>query len=190
MTSKGRPKWTGGFLREPVWPSEPEMSIIKTLASLHLIPHHADLSPSLIKVTFFAEGGFNKFYEIICSGETPAHYIFRIAIGIKPYFKTESEVATFACVGKYTSINVPRVYAWDSCSENELGFEWILMEKLDGVPLMERWREFSWDRKLTLTRRNRKSFTATAGLSIQFQWGFVFQVGRRARYCWIIHNKD
>ena len=68
-----------------------------------------------------------------------------------PYLKTESEVATIAFLRAHTSVPVPRVVAWQSNRDSELGFEWILMEKIPGVPLCDVWRKVPWNRKLFLT---------------------------------------
>lgn len=46
---------------------------------------------------------------------------------------------------------VPKVLAYCSPAENELGFEWALMEKIEGVPLADVWHEMSFDSKASLT---------------------------------------
>lgn len=50
-----------------------------------------------------------------------------------------------------TSIPVPNVIAYDSSSENPLGFEWMLHEKTGGVPLSDVWEEMDFDSKVRLT---------------------------------------
>ncbi len=148
---RDRLHWTGGYCRGPVWPREPNVDVIKLLAKRHLIAElPAAFDGELLEVSFFAEGGFNKLYQISCAGHHTS-YLFRVAIPIVPYYKTESEVATIAFVHANTSIPVPRVFAWDSNRGNELTFEWILMEKMDGVPLWDVWRKVPWERKLELT---------------------------------------
>jgi hypothetical protein len=39
----------------------------------------------------------------------------------------------------YTSICVPEVLAWSSSATNPVGAEYIIMEKIQGVPLTGRW---------------------------------------------------
>ena len=56
---------------------------------------------------------------------------------MEPFYKTTSEVATLAYIRRYTTIPVPEVIAHCAIAEKELGFEWILMEKIHGVPLRE-----------------------------------------------------
>jgi hypothetical protein len=55
-------------------------------------------------------------------------------------------MATLQCltgcllVRSQTSIRVPKVFAWDSNPANPVGAEYIVMEKVAGVPLSEKWR--------------------------------------------------
>ena len=75
----------------------------------------------------------------------------RVALPVDPYFKTESEVATIEYIRRHTSIPVPQVVAYSSSPCNELGFEWILMEKISGVPLEKVWDEMNFDAKMDFT---------------------------------------
>lgn len=42
-------------------------------------------------------------------------------------------------------------FAYDSSSENPLGFEWMLIEKIEGVPLSEVWEKMDFGSKVRLT---------------------------------------
>lgn len=53
------------------------------------------------------------------------------------------------CLG-LTVDPAPRIIAWQSNRNGELGFEWILMEKIQGVPMCDVWRKIPWERKLVL----------------------------------------
>lgn len=146
-------RWTrGGWNSEPIWPREPDVEVIKLLAKARLgaqLPEN--LQDALPEVTFFAEGGFNKLYQISFMGHE-TEYLLRVTLFIVPFYKTESEVATITYLRANTTIPAPRIFAWDSKSDNELKFEWILMEKLMGVPLYDLWpRKVPWERKLELT---------------------------------------
>lgn len=130
----------------PTWTRTPDISVIKELAIQHLPPSHAD-----IEVDFFAEGAFNKLYTVR-SPHILRYYLMRVTLPVEPFFKTESERATLAYIRKYTSVPVPRVIAYDSSSENSLGFEWLLLEKINGIPLSEAWENMDFDSKSTLSR--------------------------------------
>lgn len=108
------------------------------------------LDDGSLRVSFFTEGAFNKLH-LISYARHHTEYLFRVTLPIEPYFKTESEVATLAFLRTNTSIPVARVIAWDSDSDNELGFEWLLMERVKGVTLQSVWREMSWQGKHVLT---------------------------------------
>ncbi|KAF2416322.1 hypothetical protein EJ08DRAFT_600604, partial [Tothia fuscella] len=58
--------------------------------------------------------------------------IFRIPLPVNPWYKMQSEVATMEYVRQNTSIPIPKLYVFESSMENELGFEWMIMEKVGG----------------------------------------------------------
>jgi len=70
---------------------------------------------------------------------------------VEPFYKTASEVATLAYVREHISVPVPRVIASSSTAENELGCEWILMEKVPGVALAGVWRDADLKTKSRVT---------------------------------------
>ena len=108
-----------------------------------------------VTVKFLAEGAFNKAYTIntkTTSDATVKSYIFRATLPVEPGDKVRNEVATLDYVKQWTKIPVPAVIAYDSSSENDLGFEWILMEKIPGVPLQDIWRRLSDSSKEAITR--------------------------------------
>ena len=144
-------KWTGGYYnREPLWPKEPDITIIKSLALKYLaseLPTTLDLDS--LQVEFFAQGGFNKLYSISCSGHS-THYLLRVALPLVPYYRIESEAAVLSYLKENTSIPVARVVAWKSSAATDLGFEWILLEKIEGVALYDIWRKVPWESKLEI----------------------------------------
>ncbi|KAG7005375.1 hypothetical protein G7Y79_00020g049030 [Physcia stellaris] len=144
-------KWEGNYVSQtPVWPTEPDIAVIKNLAKQHLSAEIAGtIEAYKLEITHFAYGAFNKLYLVSYSGHE-AKYLFRVTSPVIPFFKTESEVATLAYLRTNTSIPVPRAIAWNSSSDNDLGFEWILMNKVAGVELRSVWRQISWQRKLEL----------------------------------------
>ena len=144
-------KWTGNYYdRKAVWPMEPDVIIIRSLAMKHLaseLPNMVDLNK--IEVQFFAEGSLNKLYSVSFPGHSTS-YLFRVALPLVPYYRIESEVAMLSYLKEKTSIPVPCVIAWESSAATELGFVWILLEKIEGVALNELWREMPWDSKVRL----------------------------------------
>ncbi|KAM5457487.1 hypothetical protein MaudCBS49596_000682 [Microsporum audouinii] len=60
-----------------------------------------------------------------------------------PLLTTASEVATLKFLRSHISIRVPEVYAWSSDSSNPVGAEYIIMEKIRGVALAEKWESMN-----------------------------------------------
>lgn len=56
-------------------------------------------------------------------------------------------------VRENTSIPVPEVFGFDDSNDNEIGFEWILMEYMQGTSARKRWRSMSMEQKIALTER-------------------------------------
>ncbi|KAF9536552.1 Phosphotransferase enzyme, partial [Lunasporangiospora selenospora] len=98
-----------------------------------------------IAICSFGEGTFNKIY--LLTMEDGFQCIARLALPAFRRYKTESEVATMQYVAENTSIRVPKVYAWDSDPDNAIGAEYILMEKMNGVPLSEKWDHLAFEEK-------------------------------------------
>jgi aminoglycoside phosphotransferase (APT) family kinase protein len=131
---------------EPVWPHELDIDVARKLAIACLPPDlFADAD-----IKFFAQGSFHRLY-CISSRLTAAKYLMRVALPVDPFFKTESEVATIEYIRRHSSIPVPRIVAYASSASNELGFEWILMEKIDGVPLDCVWDDMTFNAKMEFT---------------------------------------
>ena len=97
-----------------------------------------------IKIEFFREGAYNKLYTVKTSDwrtGLPVQLLFCISLPVDPWYKTESEVATTEFVRRNTTIPVPVIFAYDSSPNNELGLEWILMEKIAGTALQVVWSD-------------------------------------------------
>ena len=134
------------FGLEPHWTEDPDITILTQIAHKHLsVPEDGSL-----QISFFAQGAFNKLYKVSVPS---SDYLMRVSLPVDPHHKTESEVATIEFVRKETEMPVPRIIAYDSDSGNELGFEWMLMEMMPGVPLRKRWRKMSWEAKEEIVRR-------------------------------------
>ena len=103
-----------------------------------------------ISVELLAQGAFNRAYNITAENKTTGfrrEFVFRIALPIYPYYKLESDVATTEFIRHTTTVPVPIIYAFDSCPNNELGFEWMLMEKVKGISLYDTWNKMAYSTK-------------------------------------------
>ncbi|MCJ1300282.1 hypothetical protein MMC08_003078 [Hypocenomyce scalaris] len=139
---------------DPVWIVEPDLKLIKEVAQTHL--ELCGLSGDAITIEFFAEGAYHKLYTINTTSThtgLPKQCIFRVAIPEHPWYKIESEVATTEFVRHTTSIPVPIIYAYDSSTDNKLGLEWMLVEKISGIPIEDTWSDMSYDAQVSLTKQ-------------------------------------
>jgi hypothetical protein len=127
------------------WPSESALDSEKIKSVLG-----AWLPTAKFEVKFLARGAWNQVFLVM--DEQGRELIFRVALPVYPWYKTEAEVATIQFVRENTTIPVPNVYAFDSSADNELGYEWILMEKLPGVPYREVEDQLSIEAKLDIAR--------------------------------------
>jgi aminoglycoside phosphotransferase len=92
-----------------------------------------------ISIENLAEGGFNRVFLLrIDDGfEVIAKIPYRNAV--PAHYLTASEVATMQFVQQQLGIPVPSVYAWSSDKSNPVGVEYIIMQKVGGVPLSDIW---------------------------------------------------
>lgn len=80
-------------------------------------------------------------------------FAMRASLPVGPRHKTLSEVATLGWVRRNTDLPIPRVIAHQSCRENPVAFEWIIMTKIRGKPLADGWRSLNFDTKSTPVRK-------------------------------------
>ncbi|OCL02706.1 kinase-like protein [Glonium stellatum] len=139
--------WDEGFYGAvPVWTIEPRMEVIERLVRESLkmgIGENCDIE-------FFGQGALNKVYTVQCD---KGNFMMRVSLPVDPRFKTLSEVATVEFVRSNTDMPVPKVFGFQASSNNELGFEWILMERIPGKPLRDQWDSMSWMAKELVIRR-------------------------------------
>jgi len=96
-------------------------------------------------VAFHAAGAFNKLYLITTKF---TKVLLRVALPVDPKHKTQCEVTTLRWARRHTTVPVPKVIAFDDSQDNEIGFEWILMQLVDGVSAYKRWRTMSMPDKI------------------------------------------
>ena len=62
-------------------------------------------------------------------------------------------MATLRFLHRKTTIPVPEVIAFDDSADNEIGFEWILMELMPDVSAYKKWRTMSPFQKVAFVQR-------------------------------------
>lgn len=101
-----------------------------------------DICPDISKL---AEGGFNKVF--ILRARNGREVIARIPTPIAgpPRYTTASEVATMDFLRAVLKLPVPEVLAYSTTSDNPVGAEYILMERVEGESLSSRWLSLTTD---------------------------------------------
>ncbi|KAF2224675.1 hypothetical protein BDZ85DRAFT_258885 [Elsinoe ampelina] len=142
-------EWIRNFLSwEPRWVVEPDASNIER--TVKQVPGFADSDK--ISLEFLAQGAFNKLWTVTRESSR-AQAIMRVTLPVDPTRKTASEVATLRWLLMNASLPVPKVLAFDAGTDNAIGFEWILMSKIEGSSLRSVWRITSLDAKIDLAKR-------------------------------------
>ena len=135
-----------GFDLVPRWARQPQLDAVTQVCRrvLKVAPEDHCV------VTFHAEGAFNKLYLVDSSrGKS----LLRVSLPVDPGHKTRGEATTLRWIRRNTEVPVPGVIAFDNSRDNEIGFEWILMELMPGVPALSRWRKMSMAGKVSLVEQ-------------------------------------
>ena len=165
----------------PRWAVEPSIPLIKDAIVPHLQQQLRASSGNLthaeeIDLEFLAEGCFNKTYTatLPTSGGCQS-YIVRVSLPVDSHYKTASEVATIKYLRARTSIPIPDVFAWDADEGNPMGFEWILMEKVAGLPLQDVW--YPADGSGSVDWQVKQRVVEVIAESVAQMWRLRFTVG-------------
>ncbi|KKY27805.1 putative aminoglycoside phosphotransferase [Diplodia seriata] len=153
LDQQGKIKWSPSYssVPDPLWVDEPSLFAIEAVVAAHI--RLIDLDKDDFKVEYFAEGSFNKLYTVRKASVAPGtgpEYIFRVCLPAYPWYKLESEVATMELVRMYTNIPVPKVYVFDSDAENPVRYEWMMMDKVKGIPFAEARENMDLEQKTKL----------------------------------------
>ncbi|KAK0660064.1 phosphotransferase enzyme family-domain-containing protein [Cercophora samala] len=128
------------------WTRQPDIEAIERVCRRALnLNHNVDCT-----VRPHANGEFSKLYAV---DSIRGKHIIRISLPVDPGNKTLGEVFTLRLVHRMTDIPVPKVVAWDETANNELSFEWLLMEMMPGKLAYYRWRKMTDTQKEILTKR-------------------------------------
>jgi hypothetical protein len=151
-TSRGGLAWDdNGLGPEPRWTRDPDIRAVERVCCRHLgIINGASGGGFEVDVSFHADGAFNKLYGVSSHHD---QFMMRVSLPVDPRNKTRGEAATLELVRRKTDIPVPAVVAFDDSRNNEVGYEWLLMNRMPGIPVHYRWRKMSMSQKETLTAR-------------------------------------
>ncbi|MCJ1422248.1 hypothetical protein MMC29_000128 [Sticta canariensis] len=131
----------------PIWMMDPSVELVAEIAHRHLELSADEIART--KTVFKFQGALNKLYAVECPRGS---FFMRISLPVDPQFKTLSEVATIALLQSRTSVPVPRIIASNSTNDNKLKFEWILMERVQGIPLGDIWISLTWEAKISCVK--------------------------------------
>ncbi|KAF5666655.1 altered inheritance of mitochondria mitochondrial [Fusarium heterosporum] len=116
------------------WVTEPTIASVEATLQQHFPGRQ-------ITVDFFSQGAYNKLFQVKIENSPPQ--LIRVSLPVDPMYKTLSEVATLKAVdsitSKYGTIPVPKVSLFDFERKSPLHYEWILMNRLDGMTLHNAW---------------------------------------------------
>lgn len=133
----------------PTWSLEPCTDAVADVGTEALRCQNLISTRGLLnKPSLEFQGGMNKLYSITSND---ASYLMRVTLPLDPTFKTWSEASTIALIRTKTTIPVPKVIAYSSSKENEIGFEWMLLERGVGTQTLEKvWFSLPWVAKTKL----------------------------------------
>ncbi|KAF2838287.1 hypothetical protein M501DRAFT_869907 [Patellaria atrata CBS 101060] len=135
------------------WPVQLDPDLVKDTIRPYL--KSCGFSDANYSVQFLARGGWNRAYTVATtelSSGVPKELVLRFIFPVQPWYKVHSEVATMEYVRIHTSIPLPKVYAFDSSTDNPLGLEWILMGKVRGRKYAEVRGKLDYDTKRALIK--------------------------------------
>ncbi|KAH6661046.1 hypothetical protein BKA67DRAFT_668012 [Truncatella angustata] len=130
-------RWeVNGFDTKVKWERKPRIESIKAVLEQRFGPGKD------YEVKHICDGTYNKFYFVGFEGKK---YVMKVTLPVCPRTKTEGEVTALRWTAANTNLTclVPRVIDYSSSAKNPIGCEWILMTRLEGVPLSSCWREVS-----------------------------------------------
>ncbi|KAI1206105.1 kinase-like domain-containing protein [Annulohypoxylon truncatum] len=132
------------FSLTPQWTVEPTIGAIVMTLQKAIDPHKQ------YNVEHLWDGTYNKIYSV---SYDQTDFVMRVSLPVCPRTKIESEAATLQWVCENTNLPVPRVRSYDSSRNNPIGFEWILMDRIDGVPLSQCWSSTTQDAKERIVKQ-------------------------------------
>lgn len=133
-----------GLSQNPTWTVEPTVEAVIATLKIAIGLHHK------YSVQLLHDGALSKLYDVFFDNQA---FVMRVCLPVCPRVKTEAEVATLGWVIQHTPLPVPRVRAYDSSRNNPLGYEWLLMTKLEGQPLSACWPDVTMGSKQRIVKQ-------------------------------------
>ncbi|KAL1916186.1 uncharacterized protein VTP21DRAFT_5803 [Calcarisporiella thermophila] len=123
----------------------------------------------IAQFTDLNRGYNNRLYFVITTDSM--EYVLKISGRYWNGVKTKNEIASLQLVTAFSSIPVPRVVVWSS-DKSEYGVEYIVMEKMDGIPLGDIWEY------LTLTQA-KECIKQLAGIIVEMKTKISIELKQR-----------
>ncbi|KAL9098523.1 MAG: hypothetical protein Q9163_005834 [Psora crenata] len=106
-----------------------------------------------ISIEKYPDGMYNKALLLTMDDGTQAVAKIPNPNAGQPHLTTASEVATMEFMRKILETPVPKVYAWSSrVQDNDVGAEYIIMEKLPGIQLSVVWADMGIEDRLAIAK--------------------------------------
>lgn len=98
-----------------------------------------------MRIEKLAEGGFNRIFLLTMNDGFEVIARIPYPIAGPRHYSTASEVATMDFLRRFHGLPVPQVFAYSSTvdSQNPVGAEYIIMERVHGSSLASRWHSLS-----------------------------------------------
>ncbi|KAJ6631571.1 kinase-like domain-containing protein [Mycena sp. CBHHK59/15] len=110
------------------------------VAALIAVAVQAAGASSCTSFKFLADGTFNRLFDIHLDNGVEVVAKLPFIVAGPAHLTTASEVATMMFARDVLALPVPRVHTWCSrAEESAVGWEYIIMEKVPGAQLVDRW---------------------------------------------------
>ncbi|KAF2502419.1 hypothetical protein BU16DRAFT_532774 [Lophium mytilinum] len=121
-----------------------KLSVAKMKTTIGPYVSLAGIDKDTFQVEYLNEGTWNAAFKVWSTEDGFTHNaVLKIPKPIMPWYKTQSEVATMTYIREHTKVPVPKVFAFDSSTDNALQLEWILMEMAEGQEYEQIKEDFS-----------------------------------------------
>ncbi|KAI1086922.1 phosphotransferase enzyme family-domain-containing protein [Rostrohypoxylon terebratum] len=150
--------------KDDVFSPTPQWTVQPTIDTIVLTLRNVVSSHKQYDVEHLWDGTYNKIYSV---SYDQTRLIMRVSLPVCPRTKIESEAATIRWVHENTNLPVPKVHSYDSSRNNPIGFEWIMMDQVDGMPLSHCWTSVTQDAKERIVKQI-AAFAASA-FGMQFK---------------------